>query len=224
MDKVICTVCQQTINVNYCSNCGQKYVNQKVTLLTLFTDFFDNLFSAEKSFFLNFVYLLLNPKKIILNYLNGYRKYYYSPAKLLGIASVFVLIQYAFNNDFLGVTISANPFRHIFFIVFVVIFVSISGYMVYFKFKKNIIEHFIINIYVVSFWTIIFVLLSFVNYLFKIPVDTFTLLYLFCILIWNSLVFDMSLLKRIFFIVFNFVLFVSFFVGVAFLLGADIEF
>lgn len=59
MNKVVCSVCQHKINQNFCSNCGQKFVNQKVRLSTIITDFFDNLFSAEKSFVFNFVLFTL---------------------------------------------------------------------------------------------------------------------------------------------------------------------
>ena len=204
-----CSVCSNEIRGNYCSNCGQYFKNSRFASITILRDLFDNFFSLEKSIFLNIKIGLIQPKTIVLNYWKGFRKYYFSPLKFFTIASLFLLINYFFSNDFLGLAVTSNISSHFAILILNIILLTIFSYLLYLKFKKNIFEHLILNIYNVSLWTILFVPISIILSLnvnngiaefFLIP---FHLL----IMIWNSKVFDLTKLNRFLFVTINLVLF-----------------
>ncbi|MDD7914515.1 hypothetical protein [Polaribacter ponticola] len=128
--------------------------------ITILKDLFNNFFSLEKSFFLNVKIGLSEPKTIVLNYWKGFRKYYFSPLKFFTIASLFLLINYFISNDFLGLAVTSNISSHFAILLLNITILTILSFLIYFKFKKNIFEHLILNIYNVSLWTILFVPIS----------------------------------------------------------------
>ena len=204
-----CSVCSNEIKENYCSNCGQYFKDNRVASITILRDLFDSFFSLEKSFILNIKIGLSQPKILVLNYWKGFRKYYFSPLKFFTIASLFLLINYFFSNDFLGLAVTSNISSHFAILILNIILLTIFSYLLYLKFKKNIFEHLILNIYNVSLWTIMFVPISIILSLnvnngiaefFLIP---FHLL----IMIWNSKAFDLTKLNRFVFVIINLVLF-----------------
>ena len=91
-----------------------------------------------------------------------------------------------------------------------IILLTFLSSLLYFKFKKNIFEHLILNIYNVSLWTIVFIPISIIlslsvnnngiEELFFIP-------YHVLIMIWNSKVFELTKFKRFLFVTLNLVLF-----------------
>jgi hypothetical protein len=204
-----CSVCSNEIKENYCSNCGQYFKDNRVASITILRDLFDSFFSLEKSFILNIKIGLSQPKTLVSNYWKGFRKYYFSPLKFFTIASLFLLINYFFSNDFLGLAVTSNISSHFAILILNIILLTIFSYLLYLKFKKNIFEHLILNIYNVSLWTIMFVPISIILSLnvnngiaefFLIP---FHLL----IMIWNSKAFDLTKLNRFVFVIINLVLF-----------------
>jgi hypothetical protein len=202
-----CSVCSNEIKGNYCSNCGQYFKDNRVTITTIFGDFFDSIFSLEKSFFRNIKIGVSQPKTLVSNYWNGFRKFYFSPGKFFTIASLFLLAHYLIANDFLGLVVSSTISSQFVILLTNIIFLS---WLLYLKFKKNIFEHLILNIYNVSLWTIIFVPLSIIlsltvnnngiEELFFIP-------YHLLIMIWNSKAFELTKIKRFILVTVNLILF-----------------
>jgi hypothetical protein len=206
-----CSVCSTEIKDNYCSECGQYYKNERISIKTIFTDLFGNIFSLEKSFFKNMKVGLFHPKMLISNYWNGYRGFYYSPMRFLTIASLFFILQISIFKDFFGIYVFSK-FAQQFTLLFVfIIILSFLSFTVYFKFKKNFYEHLILNIYNVSLWSIIFVpvsmILSALNTNKSIKTG-FIIIYLLLIIIWNSKIFEINNLKRYIYITLNCVLLV----------------
>ncbi len=105
-----CSVCSTEIKEKYCPNCGQYFKEKRVTFFHFLSDAFTSVFSLEKSFFKNIQTGLCHPQILPVNYWNGFRKYYYSPFKFFTIASLFIVLHYAFANDFLGLVILSNVF------------------------------------------------------------------------------------------------------------------
>jgi len=204
-----CSVCSTEITENYCPKCGQYYKNERITIKTIFSDLFGNIFSLEKSFFKNIKTGLLQPKMLVTNYWNGYRNYFYSPSKFLTIASLFFILQISFVKDFFGIYVYSK-FAQQFTLLFILIIVlSFSSFITYFKFKKNFYEHLILNIYTVSLWSFIFVPLSIFLSLLNANNDIktgFIIFYVLLIIIWNSKVFNMIKTKRFYHIIINIVL------------------
>ena len=205
-----CSVCSNEIKGNYCSNCGQYFKDNRVTITTIFGDFFDSIFSLEKSFFRNIKIGVSQPKTLVSNYWNGFRKFYFSPGKFFTIASLFLLAHYLIANDFLGLVVSSTISSQFVILLTNIILLTFLSWLLYLKFKKNIFEHLILNIYNVSLWTIIFVPLSIIlsltvnnngiEELFFIP-------YHLLIMIWNSKAFELTKIKRFILVTINLILF-----------------
>ena len=205
-----CSVCSNEIRGNYCSNCGQYFKDSRVTITTIFVDLFDSIFSLEKSFFRNIKIGISQPKTLATNYLNGFRKFYFSPGKFFTIASLFLLLHYLIENDFLGLVVSSTISSQFVILITNIILLTFLSWLLYLKFKKNIFEHLILNIYNVSLWTIIFVPISIIlnltinnngiEEIFFIP-------YHLLIMIWNSKAFELTKIKRFIFVTINLILF-----------------
>jgi hypothetical protein len=204
-----CSVCANEIEEKYCSNCGQHFKNKRITGSSILGDLFNSVFSLEKSFFKNMKIALFQPKMLISNYWSGFRGYYYSPGRFFTIASLFILLHYLFANDFLGITVTSTlstQFVILFFNIFLLTFLS---FVIYIKYKKNFYEHLILNIYHVSFWSIIFVPISITLNIFNTNNTTeqfFFLPYHLLIIIWNSKVFEMNKIKRFVYVFLNLIL------------------
>lgn len=134
-----CTICKKEYSSNYCPDCGQKKLSGKVTFKTFINDIFDNIFAFDKSLYTNIKHLILNPSKIINNYLEGYRGYNSSPGKLFVLASILIAIGFSFTNlHFFNFHIVSSNLQEQFLFLFVFIFIlSLLSYLVYYiKWKK----------------------------------------------------------------------------------------
>jgi len=204
-----CSVCSTEINENYCSKCGQYYKNEKISIRTIFSDLFGNIFSLEKSFLKNIKTGLFQPKSLISNYWNGFRGYYYSPSKFLTIASLFFLLQISLTKDFFGIYVYSKFAQQFTLLLVFIILITFLSFITYFKFKRNFYEHLIMNIYNVSLWSIIFIPISMIFSLLDTPTiikTYFIFFFLLLIIIWNSKVFEMNISKRILYIMFNYLI------------------
>jgi hypothetical protein len=204
-----CSVCSNKIKENYCSNCGQYFKDERISTKSILADLFGNIFSLEKSFFKNIRTGLLEPKILIQNYWNGFRRYYYSPSKFLVIASIFFLLQIMLSYDFLGAVTTSKVAQQFSLLIFLISFFSLSSFIVYIKYKKSFYEHLILNVYNVSIWSIIFTPISIALNLINTskPVKFyFFYLYLILIITWNSKAFNMNKTKRSIYIIINCIL------------------
>jgi len=204
-----CSVCSSEINENYCPRCGQLYKNRRVSMMSFSADLFGNIFSLEKSFLKNMKIGIKDPGKLINNYWNGFRGYYYSPSKFLTIASLFFLIPILLSYDFLGAVVTSRVAQQFSILAVLIVFFSLSSFMVYITYRKRFSEHLIMNIYNVSLWSIIFVpisiLLNILNVSKSLKFDFF-MLYLLLIITWNSMPFNMDRFMRVLFVVLNCIL------------------
>ncbi len=207
--NIKCSVCSSEIDEKYCSRCGQYFKSERITSISILKDLFGNVFSLEKSFFKNFKTLFSQPKKLVTNYWNGFRGYYYSPSKFLIIAALFALFNSLFTNDFFGIWVKSYLPPQFVLLTTNIFLLTFFSVIVYFKFKKTFYEHLILNIYTVSLWTILFIPVSMLLNLFSVNNNTEQLFFLpfhLLIMIWNSKSFEMSKSKRIVYIAINFIL------------------
>lgn len=205
-----CSVCSNEIDDKYCSKCGQYFNDRRITTISILGDLFGNIFSLEKSFIKNIKMLLLQPKLLISNYLDGFRGFYSSPGRFFTIASLFILLHYIFAIDFLGVWVTKTVSSQFTLLFVNIVLLTLLSFTIYKKYKKSFYEHLILNIYNVSLWTIIFVPISIALNLFNTDntiEQIFYLPYHLLIIIWNSKVSEMSNLKRFIYVTLNAVLF-----------------
>jgi hypothetical protein len=205
-----CSVCSSEINEKYCPKCGQYYKDKKINFTTFLGDLFDSIFSLEKSFLLNIRIGLSQPKTLVLNYWNGFRKYYYSPGKFFTIASLFLVLHYSIANDFLGLIVTSNISSQFVILLVNILLLTLSSFLLYIQFKKNFYEHLILNIYNVSLWLIVFFPISAIL---SLTVDNnrteqyFYILYHILVIIWNSKAFELTISKRFLFVIINLLMF-----------------
>lgn len=193
-----CSVCNNTLKGKFCENCGQKYTAKKLTFSNLFSDLISSLTDVEKSVFLNIYSIVRHPKKVIYNFWDGYRNYYYKPGKMLfyfftiaGISS-FLLGQTLF-----GLTFSTESFfsESLVFAIFFFPILSLSSFLAYRKYKRSFIEHIVSTIYLISTFGIIILVLENIFIYFSIVKQENLVWFIILIastLLWNSFLFTPS--------------------------------
>lgn len=189
-----CSICNTSIELNYCEKCGQKYTHKKLSFKTVVSDIISSLTDVEKSVFLNLYNIIRYPKKVINNYWDGFRGHYYKPSKMLfyfitiaGISALFL------EGSLFGLSFSTQGISEslTFAIVFFPI-INLSSFLTYRRYKKNYLEHFVSTIYLVStFGIIVLIIESLSVYLnFTLRENTIWVMILSgLILLWNSMLF-----------------------------------
>ena len=217
-----CSVCSSEINEKYCSKCGQYYKGGRINSITFLGDLFDSVFSLEKSFFRNIRTGLSQPKTLVVNYWNGFRKFYYSPVKFFTIASLFLVLHYSIANDFLGTVVTGDISSQFIILLSNILLLTFSSFLLYIQFKKSFFEHLILNIYNVSLWIIVFVPISVILSL-TVNNNTiegcFSTPFHLLIIIWNSKAFELSKPKRFLLVTINLFLFYGTLFFLVYMLG-----
>jgi hypothetical protein len=159
----------QQIN-NYCSNCGQLIYTKRFTTKSFLLKVLEVL-DIEKGFFFALKKLLINPGKVINDYLSGRTKVYFNPLKfyiiIAGISAVLMIWLDIYDanikntNELIGVNQtqalqfqqSANLFIKQYINVFSLLllpFLSLGSLWFYHKRKLFYGEHLIINCFLMA--------------------------------------------------------------------------
>ena len=91
----VCLNCQHSIDVSdqYCSNCGQRNSNKKLSLSDLIKEFFAGIFSYDSRLRKTIGAIFTRPGKITLDYIRGKRIKYVNPFRFfISVAIIFFLI------------------------------------------------------------------------------------------------------------------------------------
>jgi hypothetical protein len=100
----VCATCEQPLLGPYCSNCGEKKLDQHDRrIIHLFEEVIHSLTHADSKFLRSFKYLFTRPGFLTSEYLAGRRKGYSSPLSLFFIANLLILFfaRYdTFNSQF----------------------------------------------------------------------------------------------------------------------------
>lgn len=78
-----CKNCGIPLEGNYCSDCGQKVITERITIRYLFTELFNIITNVDRGFLYTIKMLLVAPGEMIRNYLNGQTLRYYHPLRYL---------------------------------------------------------------------------------------------------------------------------------------------
>ena len=158
-----CTVCNTTIENNFCPSCGQKYKAGKLTWMVIVEDAVNNFFSLDSKLWSSLKLAFANPKKLVDNYLSGFRDFYFSPGRLFLLATLVFGFNFifedkrffviSFGND-LSALMQLGVFGYVFSMLTIVSFIMFR------KQKKSLVEHFAINLYSISTWLVVFALLA----------------------------------------------------------------
>ena len=74
-----CLNCNKTVEINYCSHCGQSIKTEQITFRETFINFLSLAFSFENKFSSTIKKLITNPGILFRDYLKGKRQLYYKP-------------------------------------------------------------------------------------------------------------------------------------------------
>lgn len=86
----------------FCSECGAKRVNSRITLKFIISEFTETVLGWDNKFFLSIQKLLLKPKEIIESYLTGTRKKYVSPLTFFALGMTISIILFnIFHDDYI---------------------------------------------------------------------------------------------------------------------------
>ncbi len=77
-----CENCGYTVDIAYCSRCGQKNTETRQSFSYLFTHFIEDFTHYDGAFWKTIKYLLFRPGRLTIEYLQGYRQRYVPPVKL----------------------------------------------------------------------------------------------------------------------------------------------
>ena len=170
-------------------------------------DLLNTFFAVDRSVSTNFKEMLLHPGNIINLYLDGNRRFYFSPGRYLLIAAALLAFSFLKTNNsffFVSLDIEGAAGQVVFLFLFLPIF-SVGSWLTYLKFHKNLFEHFVINAYTFGFWLIGFSILNifsaeiFPDWLQECMVGLFSLL----VNLYNSFVFKLSVFKRVLYVLLN---------------------
>lgn len=108
---MICKNCKELlISTNlFCSNCGAKVVQTRITVKSLFSDFANNIFGWDNKFFFTVRMLIQKPHVLFIEYIEGTRKKYMNPLSLLALgAAMAIFVFNFFAEDYLALNIETN--------------------------------------------------------------------------------------------------------------------
>ncbi len=83
-----CKNCGNTLRTDYsfCPDCGAKVIRNRITVKSLFYDFFERYFNLDNTFFKTLSHMIIKPQEVCGGYISGLRKKYLNPVSMLAIA------------------------------------------------------------------------------------------------------------------------------------------
>lgn len=173
-----CKNCNEIIEHNFCSHCGQKSSVSRLTFSSFLNDLFESLFQINKGFFFTLKALFISPGKSIKDFLNGKRKNHFKPiAYVVALSTIYFIVSKLVNqstwmNNFVSgfsngakdtgvdndllyfLTWLSDNFAYA-TLIYTPIF-SLGTYLTFFNYRKNYIEHIVINAYITGQQAIIY--------------------------------------------------------------------
>lgn len=173
-----CKTCKSQIenDAHYCSYCGSKIVNERLSLSGTWEEFIGPFFSWDNNFWRTFFGLFKNPKDVLEAYINGARKKYFQPFSyiiLYATVAVFfykffpleIILDYSegFSKGYKPSETSVNVPQidmtgfmeklmsyYNFFVLLLIPLYSLSSYITFKKRGHNFFEHLVFNSYLQS--------------------------------------------------------------------------
>ena len=116
---MFCKNCNNNLinQADYCHNCGEKIIRNRLTLKNLFHLYAQTFFNFDNKFFQTFVNLFSKPEVVVTAYIDGLRKKYINVISYFALALTLVGLEYyIINNYFPGFsdlsTVTAKGTEH----------------------------------------------------------------------------------------------------------------
>lgn len=173
-----CKSCSSEIKENnrFCSNCGSKIVNDRLSLKGTWEEFVGPFFSWDNNFWRTFFDLFTNPKDVLEAYISGARKKYFQPFSFIILYATIAVFFYKFfpleiimdySKGFTDGLNTSNPSAKLpkfdmknymesimsyynFFVLLLIPVYALISYIVFNKRGHNFFEHLVFNSYLQS--------------------------------------------------------------------------
>ena len=109
-----CKNCHSEIeeSCEFCPHCGAKVVRERITLKSIFRDFFNNFMGLDNKFLKTLIFLIIKPHIVISDYLNGVRKRYVAPFVFVAFGAALSMILFnSFSDEYIEVSKSVNELQ-----------------------------------------------------------------------------------------------------------------
>ncbi len=106
-----CKNCQNQIKETqkFCSNCGAKIVINRISTRNIFKNFINDFFSLDNKYLVTIKTLILQPKLILKEYLEGTRKKYVAPFAFLAIGTALAMLVFnEFSDNYIEISNVVN--------------------------------------------------------------------------------------------------------------------
>lgn len=166
-----CSHCHSELQGRFCSKCGQEHTDKKITLGLIFRDILGSFFNVERGLLATYWGLIVKPKEVIERYIQGDRRIYFNPYRLMLVSLTIWALSYFLMKDFLTDVLSQSGYYQLLgikgyekivnevLLVIVLPFISFGYYLLFRKFKKSsYIEMLSINVYLFActmIWNVI---------------------------------------------------------------------
>ncbi len=98
----ICRNCESNMEPNqlFCNQCGQKYTTGKITLASVLSTFFSELFSLDSRIYRSFIALMI-PGKLSIEFFKGRHKSFAPPLRIFILSSIVLIavLSHYFNKE-----------------------------------------------------------------------------------------------------------------------------
>lgn len=93
-----CKTCEFDLaqSAKFCSNCGSKIVNDRLSLKGTWEEFIGPFFSWDNNFWRTFLGMFTNPKAVLEAYISGARKKYFQPFSYIVLYATLAVFFYKF--------------------------------------------------------------------------------------------------------------------------------
>lgn len=171
-----CKTCDYTLisNSRFCSNCGAKIVDERLSLKGTWEEFIGPFFSWDNNFWRTFFGLFKNPKDVLEAYISGARKKYFHPFSYIILYATIAVFFYKFfpmeyimeysegiskgyntsNGSTKVPTIDMKSFMqslmgyYNFLVLLLLPVYALTSYIIYHKKGHNFFEHLVFNSYI----------------------------------------------------------------------------
>lgn len=172
-----CKNCDQVVDGNFCTHCGQKTKVDKINLPNFLNEVSETVFQVNRGLFYTIKELFVRPGHCIREYLSGKRKYHYKPiAYAFTLSAIYFLISKlttgeTFVSDFIeGFSVYESEDRsmerltylnwfaenYAFTVLLLLPLYSLASYLAFLKSGFNYLEHFVLNAYITGQQAIIY--------------------------------------------------------------------
>jgi hypothetical protein len=97
-DQIVCKTCENIFSGKYCNNCGQPVI-KRFTSNFVWQSLHQDIFEIDRGLLLTYKEMWLNGGEMVLKYIGGKTKRYYSPVKYLVFWTAVVLVLHPFINN-----------------------------------------------------------------------------------------------------------------------------